>query len=74
MRYHLYRLFDILAAIALIIADLGRAFLRIDYGHAWRTTQDLGITAYRKIDDLEPVYRDSYDTHGLSLSPGRMRC
>jgi hypothetical protein len=75
MRYHryFYRLFDILAAVALIVADFCRLALRIDYGHAWRATRDLGITAYRKIAELKPVYRESYDSHGLSLEPDRMR-
>ncbi|WP_105436400.1 hypothetical protein [Neorhizobium tomejilense] len=74
IRHFGYGLYQIIASIAVIVADFCRLALRIDYGHAWRTMRDLGITAYRKIADLKPVYRESYDTHGLSLDPSRMRC
>jgi hypothetical protein len=63
----LHAFYDVLAYIAFIVADFARAVLRIDYGYAWRSMNNLGITAYRKISDLKPVYRESYDTHGLSL-------
>ncbi|MGO7779468.1 hypothetical protein ACC717_04970 [Rhizobium ruizarguesonis] len=63
----LHALYDVLASIAFIVADFARACLRVDYGYAWRSMTDLGIAAYRKIGDLRPVYRESYDTHGLSL-------
>ncbi|MBD8651501.1 hypothetical protein IFT66_10465 [Rhizobium sp. CFBP 13726] len=68
-----YRLYDILASVALIVADFARLALRIDYGHAWRFMREAGVTAFRKIGELKPVYRESYDTHGLSLDAGRMR-
>ncbi|MDX0354300.1 hypothetical protein GOC51_03640 [Sinorhizobium meliloti] len=71
---YLYALYDIIASIALIVADFARLALRVDYDHAWRFTRDLGLTAYRTIADLKPVYRESYDTHGLSLAASRMRC
>jgi hypothetical protein len=48
--------------------SLGRA------GHTWYSLRSLGITAYRKIADLRPVYRESYNRHGLSFEPDRMRC
>jgi hypothetical protein len=69
----LYSLYDILAAVVLIVSDFARLALRVDYGHAWRFMREAGVSAYRKIADLKPVYRESYDSHGLSLEPGRMR-
>lgn len=59
--------YDVLASVAFIVAEFAREALRIDYGYAWHSMNDLGIAAYRKIADLKPVYRESYDTHGLSL-------
>jgi hypothetical protein len=73
LHYLGYALNRIIMSIAAIVSDFCRLALRIDYGHAWRTSRDLGITAYRKIDDFKPEYRDSYDTHGLSLAGGRWR-
>ncbi|ASP79647.1 hypothetical protein [Sinorhizobium meliloti] len=70
----LYALYDILASVALIVANFARLALRVDYGHAWRFTRELAVTACRMIADLKPVYRESYDTHGLSLAAGRIRC
>lgn len=71
MRY--YRLFDILAAVAAVLVSFTLAFVRYSVGHTWHSLRSLGITAYRKIADLRPVYRESYDSHGLSLEPDRMR-
>lgn len=69
----LYRLFDILAAVAVALASFTLAFVRYGVGHTWHSLRSLGITAYRKIADLRQVYRESYATHGLSLDPGRTR-
>ncbi len=63
----LHAFYDVLASIVIIVADFARAVLRIDYGYARRLVNDFGVTAFRKIADLKPVYRESYDTHGLSL-------
>lgn len=71
MRY--YRLFDICLALAAVLASFTLAFIRYGAGHTWHSLRSLGITAYRKIADLRPVYRESYDSHGLSLEPDRMR-
>lgn len=71
MRY--YRLFDILAAVAAVLVSFTLAFIRYGVGHTWHSLRSLGVTAYRKIADLRPVYRESYDSHGLSLEPDRMR-
>jgi hypothetical protein len=49
------------------------AFIRHGASHTWHSLRSLGITAYRKIADLRPVYRESYDSHDLSLGPDRMR-
>ncbi|MDM9647747.1 hypothetical protein [Rhizobium sp. S163] len=34
---------------------------------AWRLVVSIGLAAFRVIGQLKPVYRESYDTHGLSL-------
>lgn len=64
---------DLFAAVASVIASFALAVIRYGAGNTWHSLRSLGITAYRKIADLRPVYRESYDTHGLSLEPGRMR-
>ncbi|SFH52742.1 hypothetical protein [Ensifer sp. OV372] len=69
----LYRVFDICAAVATVVASLTLAVIRYGAGHTWHSLRSLGITAYRKIADLRPEYRESYDSHGLSLEPDRMR-
>lgn len=58
-------------AIVLAVSAIGAFFnasLQIDYGNTWRFMRDLGIMAFRKIADLKPVCRESYNTHGLSLA------
>ncbi|MQW73652.1 hypothetical protein GHK50_33665 [Sinorhizobium medicae] len=70
----MYALYNILVSVALIVADFARLALRVDYGHSWCFTRDPGVTAYRTIADLKPVYRESYDTHGPSLAAGQIRC
>lgn len=67
-----YRLYDLLAAVVLIVADFARFAPRIEYGNTWRFIREIGIAANRKIKVLSPEYQASYDTHGLSLDP-RMR-
>ncbi len=69
----LYRVFDICVAVATVVASLTLAIIRYGAGYTWHSLRSLGITAYRRIADLRPVYRESYDTHGLSLEPDRMR-
>lgn len=61
------------AIISLFVAAADRV-LRADYGNAWRFSRDIGVAGFRKIADLKPVYRESYDSHGLSLYDGRRRC
>lgn len=39
--------------------------------YAWRVVVTVGVAAYRQIGQLKPEYRDSYETHGLSLFNGR---
>ncbi|KQV32882.1 hypothetical protein [Rhizobium sp. Root1204] len=68
-----YRLFDICLAVVAVLASFTLAIIRYGAGHTWHSLRDMGVTAYRKIADLRPVYRESYDTHGLSLEPERMR-
>jgi hypothetical protein len=65
---------DMFAAAAAVLASFTLAIIRYGAGHTWHSLRSLGVTAYRKIADLRPVYRESYDTHGLSLVPDRMRC
>ena len=69
----IFRVFDICAAVATVVASLALAIIRYGAGHTWHSPRSLGITAYRTIADLRPVYRESYDSHGLSLEPDRMR-
>ena len=64
---HVFRLFDICAAVAAIVTSFALAVIRYGAGHTWHSLRSLGITAYRKIADLRSVYRESYDSHGLSL-------
>lgn len=44
-----------------------RAVMLVAAPYAGRSAHEIGVAAYRKIADLKPVYRESYDTHGLSL-------
>ncbi|QXZ79649.1 hypothetical protein [Rhizobium sp. L51/94] len=70
-----YRLFDCMIAAIGIVASaielLARAFLRVDYGYAWRAMREVGVASYRDVVGLHPVYRESYETHGLSLQRRR---
>lgn len=36
--------------------------------YAWRMVVTIGVAAFRHIGQLKPVYRESYRTHGLSLT------
>ncbi|KSV78989.1 hypothetical protein N182_18520 [Sinorhizobium sp. GL2] len=82
MRYHRFafaysRLFviaDLIAAAAVVIASLALAVVRYGTSVTWHSLQGLGLTAYRVVGSLKPVYRESYATHGLSLDADRMRC
>ncbi|MFT2214700.1 hypothetical protein ACLJYM_22865 [Rhizobium giardinii] len=57
-----------------VVCKLGlHLWHRYGAGQTWLSLRGLGIMAYRKIADLRTVCRESYDTHGLSLDPGRMR-
>lgn len=73
MRHHrfLYGIYDVFAAIAIVLIDLAREVFRYGAETAWHSLRTAGVAAYRKIAHLKPVYRDSYATHGLSLSDGR---
>ncbi|MBD9635461.1 hypothetical protein IB277_03980 [Ensifer sp. ENS07] len=81
MRSHGYvyaysRLFviaDIISAVAVVVASLALAVVRYGASVTY-SLQGLGLTAYRVVGSLKPVYRESYATHGLSLDAGRMRC
>ncbi|WP_313195864.1 hypothetical protein [Shinella zoogloeoides] len=48
-----------------------RAVMLMPAKFDWRAVADFSVATYRKIADLKPVYRESYATHGLSLSDGR---
>ncbi|WP_028732087.1 hypothetical protein [Rhizobium leguminosarum] len=45
-----------------------RAVMLVAAPYAWRSAHEIGVAAFRQIADLKPVYRESYDTHGLSLA------
>ncbi|MCB5204248.1 hypothetical protein LH464_17415 [Neorhizobium sp. T786] len=71
-------LFAVLAPIFLPIVEVAGAITvfainQISTGaeHIWRELRDLGRNAFRVIQRLKPVYRESYDTNGLSL---HLRC
>ncbi|NTJ63524.1 hypothetical protein G6M50_38160 [Agrobacterium rhizogenes] len=74
LHYLGYGFVSIFACVCSLVVDFARFALRIVYGHSWRVTRAVGIDAYRKIADLKPVYRESYDTHGLSLDRGQSIC
>ncbi|MGF6157785.1 hypothetical protein M2267_003044 [Ensifer sp. KUDG1] len=74
--YSYSRLFviaDMVAAVAIVVASLALAVVRYGAGITWHSLQSLCLAAYRVVGSLKPVYRESYDTHGLSLDAGRMR-
>ena len=78
MRFHRFaypysRLFVIVDIIA-AVASLALAVVRYGASVTWHSLQGLGVTAYRVVGSLKPVYRESYATHGLSLDAGRMCC
>lgn len=70
----LFVIADIIAAVTVVVASLALAVVRYGVSVTWHSLQGLGVTAYRVVGSLKPVYRESYDTHGLSLDTGRMRC
>ncbi|MEY9719780.1 hypothetical protein ABIA22_002270 [Sinorhizobium fredii] len=70
----LFVLANIIAAVAVVVASLALAVVRYRAGITWHSLQGLGVTAYRVVGSLKPVYRESYATHGLSLDADRMRC
>ncbi|RVG29883.1 hypothetical protein CN233_17945 [Sinorhizobium meliloti] len=75
--HHFSRLFvlaDVLVAVATIVASCVLAVVRYGASVTWHSLQSFGIAAYRVVGSLKPVYRESYDTHGLSFDAGRMRC
>lgn len=39
----------------------------------WHGAADMCLISYRKIRDLKPVYRNSYETNGLSLPVNSLR-
>lgn len=69
-----YRLSDILFSVAAIVASFALAVIRFGSGQTWHSLRPMGVSAYRVVGGLRPVYRESYDTHGLSLAGNRWRC
>lgn len=51
-----------------------RAVVLMPVNFDWRTARDIAVASFLKIADLKPVYRESYETHGLSLDARRMHC
>lgn len=71
MHSYFYGIYDLFAAIAIVLVDIAREAFRYGAETAWHSLREAGVTAYRKIADLKPVYRESYATDGLSLSDSR---
>lgn len=44
-----------------------REFIQVAAAFVWRAVSLPAIVAFRVIEILKPVYRDSYETFGLSL-------
>jgi hypothetical protein len=61
----------VMAVVFTSLHSFFRAVMLMPVHFDWRSVRNLSAVAYRKITDLKPVYRDSYDTHGLSLAGGR---
>ncbi|AUX76393.1 hypothetical protein [Sinorhizobium fredii] len=73
---HYSRLFviaDLVAAVAVVVASLALAVVRYGASVTWHSLQGFSLAAYRLVGSLKPVYRESYETHGLSLAAGRIR-
>jgi len=68
-----YPLFNILAAVATVLASFTLAVIRYSVGQTWHSLCSLGVMAYRVVGNLRPIYRESYDSHGLSLVECRKR-
>ncbi|MDQ0320036.1 hypothetical protein QO002_002174 [Pararhizobium capsulatum DSM 1112] len=75
MRYyrHLHGFYSVAVVLSILLIDFFRPAFVYAASHTWQFMRTAGVVAYRKIADLRPVYLESFDTHGLSLDPGRMR-
>lgn len=73
MRYHrfFFGIYDAFIAVSVLLVDLALEAFRYGIETAWHSLGAAGIAAYRNIAELKPEYRESYATHGLSLSDGR---
>ncbi|WP_455872858.1 hypothetical protein [Rhizobium yanglingense] len=65
MYRYAYRLFDTLLSVASAIAAFALAVVR--YASCWQSLKTLQVSAFKIIAVLHPIYRESYDAHGLSL-------
>jgi hypothetical protein len=68
-----FRLFDILQSVASIVAAFALTVVRTCYATTWHSLQTMKVDAFKVIAVLPRIYRESYDTHGLSLEPDRIR-
>lgn len=64
---------DLLLAVATLVASFALAVVRYGAVTTWHSLRGLSLAAYRTVGSLRPVYRDSYETHGLSLCGGPIR-
>lgn len=58
--------------VARAVSEFARACFSIDHGVFWQTLRKFSAVAVRKIADLKPEYRASYESHGLDF--GRLSC
>jgi hypothetical protein len=61
----------VVSATCHAVYDICVVPLRAEYGMAWRFVASFKLIAYRVVGELNPVYRDSYATDGLSLASPR---
>ncbi|PDT81815.1 hypothetical protein [Sinorhizobium sp. BJ1] len=64
---------NLMLAVATLLASFALAVVRYGVVTRWHSLRGLSIAAYRTVGSLKPVYRESYETHGLSLASGRIR-
>lgn len=68
-----YGIYSILASLAAVVAAFALAVVRYGASVTWQSLNTICVSAYRVVGSLKPEYRESYETHGLSLCSEPMR-
>ncbi len=72
--YYIRSAYDVLIALAALVVLIALAVVRHGVSVTWHSLRAFDVAASRIVGLLKPIYRESYKTHGLIFSDGRMRC